>query len=107
VNPVNGDLYGVLAGQAGEGWLGPPLFDFGSIWDITQNASGLTSNNTFDNPSALAIDLNGNFYVAVGAQGYSLASYVDYVQPNGATTIIAGTGSLGYYGDGGLSTQAF
>ncbi|MGB9230201.1 MAG: Ig-like domain repeat protein [Terracidiphilus sp.] len=107
VNPVNGDLYGILAGQAGEGWLGPPLFSFGSIWDITQNATGVTSNNTFTNGSALAIDSNGNFYIAVGAQSYALASYVDFVQPNGTTTVIAGTGSLGYYGDGGLSTLAF
>jgi hypothetical protein len=106
VNPINGDLYGLLAGQAGEGWLGRPMFDFGSIWDITQNATGLSSNNTFNNPSALAIDSSGNFYIAQGAQSYELASYVDYVQPDGTTTIIAGTGSLGYYGDGGLSTQA-
>ena len=106
VNPKNGDLYGLLAGQAGEGWLGRPMFDFGSIWDITQNATGLTSNNTFNNPSALAIDSSGNFYIAVGQQSYELASYVDYVQPDGTTTVIAGTGSLGYSGDGGLSTNA-
>ena len=48
VNPVNGDLYGLLAGQAGEGWLGTPMFSFGSIWDITKNATGITSNNTFN-----------------------------------------------------------
>ena len=88
-------MYGLLAGSAGEGWLGGPMFDFGSIWDITQNATGITSNNTFNNPSALAIDSNGNFYIAQGAQGYELASYVDYVLPNGTTTVIAGTGELG------------
>ena len=107
VNPVNGDLYGILAAQAGEGWLGAPSFSFGSIWDITQNGTGVTSNNTFTNGSALAIDSNGNFYIAVGAQSYALASYVDFVQPNGTTTVIAGTGSLGYYGDGGPSTLAY
>ena len=106
VNPTNGDLYGLLAGSAGEGWLGRPMFDFGSIWDITKNATGITSNNTFNNPSALAIDSNGNFYIAQGAQGYELASYVDYVLPDGTTTVIAGTGSLSYFGDGGLSTLA-
>ena len=106
VNPTNSDLYGLLAGSAGEGWLGGPMFDFGSIWDITQNATGITSNNTFNNPSALAIDSNGNFYIAQGAQGYDLASYVDYVLPNGTTTVIAGTGELGESGNGGLSTDA-
>ena len=107
VNPANGDLYGILDSGATAGWLGSPHFDTSNIWDITQNAQGLSSNPSFTNASALAIDPNGNFYVAQAAFSQGLSSYVDFVQAStGTTTVIAGTGETGYNGYGIPSTQA-
>ena len=107
VNPANGDLYGIVASGACCGWLGRPSLSTGNIWDITQNSAGLSSNPSFYNASALAIDSNGNFYVAQAAQSYGPQTYVDFVQASsGTATVIAGTGTNGYNGDGIPSTQA-
>jgi hypothetical protein len=106
VNPTNGDLDGILAAAPSGGWLGAPLLTTGNIWDITQNAQGLISNPSFNNAGGLAIDPQGNFYVSVGSSSAGLPNYVDFVNPNGTATVIAGTGFTTYNGSGILSTSA-
>jgi hypothetical protein len=106
-NPTTGDLDGILATGAMEGWLGSPNLLAGMIWDITKSASGLASNNNFTNASALAIDPNGNFYVAQATSNTVPSSYVVFVPAStGTATPIAGNGSTTYNGSGILSTNA-
>jgi len=106
-NPTSGHLDGIQTVAQGGGWLGPPQLGTGMIWDITQNASALTSNNSFNNGSALAIDPQGNFYVSVGASSGASPNFVDFVQAStGNATVIAGTGLTTYNGSGILSTSA-
>ena len=51
------------------------------------------------NPVALAVDAVGNIYIVD-------ATRVRQIYPNGLIATIAGDGSRGYSGDGGLATQA-
>jgi hypothetical protein len=106
-NPTTEDLDGILATGAIEGWLGSPNLLTGMIWDITKSASGLGSNNNFTNASALAIDPNGNFYVAQATSNTVPSTYVVFVPAStGTATPIAGNGSTTYNGSGILSTNA-
>ncbi len=56
---------------------------------------------TFRNPQGLTMDLAGNVFVAD-----SLNQVIRKVSPSGLVSTIAGTGSAGYSGDGGLATNA-
>ncbi len=53
------------------------------------------------NPTGMALDSNGNLYIA--DQGNARIRMVD---PAGAITTVAGNGTYGYTGDGGLATSA-
>jgi len=55
----------------------------------------------FDNPLALAVDAAGNLYVA---DTYNHA--IRRITLDGTITTVAGNGSLGFSGDGGLATKA-
>ncbi|MGD1095611.1 MAG: hypothetical protein ABSB35_26900 [Bryobacteraceae bacterium] len=52
-------------------------------------------------PQGLAVDASGNLYIAD-----SLNSVIRMVSPSGIINTIAGNGTPGYSGDGGLATQA-
>ena len=52
-------------------------------------------------PHAIAVDTNGNLYVADPE-----ANVVRRVSPGGLVTVVAGTGTRGYAGDGGPATGA-
>jgi hypothetical protein len=56
---------------------------------------------TIPNPTGIAEDTSGNFYIAA-QYGY----YVYKVSPSGALSIFAGIGIYGYTGDGGPATSA-
>lgn len=55
----------------------------------------------FHNPSGIALDIAGNWYIADTAN-----HRVRRIAPNGIVTTIAGTGVAGSAGDGGLATVA-
>ena len=64
---------------------------------------GLAINATFEQVADIALDSDGNFYVADGSNA-SVVRRIDAV--TGVITTIAGTGSEGYTGDGGPATSA-
>ena len=107
VDPVNGDLYGYEALQAGTGWLGTPLLTLGHIEDLSSsNNVPVAGNPTFDNVSGMTIDASGNIYISQASSPYTYTSYVDEVTSDGTTTTLAGTGTPGYSGDGGPAVDA-
>ncbi len=53
------------------------------------------------NPHAVAVDAAGSFYIADTSN-----SRIRKVDPAGNATVIAGTGAIGFSGDGGLATAA-
>ncbi len=55
----------------------------------------------FISPEGLAVDAQGNLYIAD-----RLAHRIRRVAPNGTITTVAGTGESGFSGDGGPATQA-
>jgi len=61
---------------------------------------GFAVNASLDSPLAIAVDNNGNIYIA------EYGSHVRKVTPDGIIQSIAGTGDAGYSGDGGPATQA-
>lgn len=56
---------------------------------------------TFQYPEGLAIDAADNIYVAIYS-GHSILK----IAPDGSSTVIAGTGTAGFSGDGGPATNA-
>src|SRR5262245_12176495 len=54
-----------------------------------------------DSPNGVVPDANGGVYVVSHGQ-----SRVYYVAPDGILTLVAGTGSPGFSGDGGPATSA-
>ncbi|MGC2619798.1 MAG: Ig-like domain repeat protein, partial [Acidobacteriaceae bacterium] len=106
VNPANGDLYAILAGAVGEGWLGTPLLTVTSIQDVTAGTAGVNSGNSFFNADALAFDASGDIYISEAAGNDQYTSYVELVSSDGTKTVVAGNGTPGYYGDGGVGTSA-
>src|SRR5207244_2908861 len=54
-----------------------------------------------DSPHGLALDREGNLFIA---EPY--VNRVRMVRPDGTITTVAGTGKQGYSGDGGPATQA-
>ena len=61
---------------------------------------GLAIANGIAYPQGIAVDANDNLFIADDN------NRVRWVSPNGIMTTIAGTGSIGYGGDGGLATAA-
>ncbi len=62
---------------------------------------GAATAATLNNPVGIAVDGAGNLYIA-DAQNHRIRR----VNPSGIITTVAGTGSAGYSGDGGLATAA-
>lgn len=67
----------------------------------TGGDGGLATNASFSLPSGVAVDTDGNVYIA-DSQGGRLRK----VNPAGIISTVAGTGSLTSSGDGGPATQA-
>lgn len=63
---------------------------------------GLASQALLDNPSAVAVDSQGNLIIA----DFNHNRIRKVTVSTGAITTIAGTGTPGYYNDGGPATQA-
>jgi uncharacterized protein (TIGR03437 family) len=59
------------------------------------------TSSSFAGPQGLALDQNGNLYIADPAD-----NRIRKVSTNGIITTFAGTGTAGYSGDGGPATQA-
>ncbi|HEY1552243.1 MAG TPA: hypothetical protein VGG28_30660 [Kofleriaceae bacterium] len=75
----------------------------GTQWSATTVLGGTTQASSVGlyDPTGVAIDRAGNIYIA--DSGNSLIRRVD---PSGVITTVAGTGELGYTGDGGAATSA-
>ncbi len=63
--------------------------------------NGMATNASLQGPMGLALDLSGNLFIADTGN-----SRIRKVAVNGIITTAAGSGSLGYSGDGGLATSA-
>jgi hypothetical protein len=75
---------------AGGGFGGPPYGD-----------GGLATSAVFNNPFGVAFDNSGNMFIA--DYGHSM---IRKVNTSGVISTIAGTGTIGYSGDGGMGTSA-
>jgi sugar lactone lactonase YvrE len=64
--------------------------------------NGLATAAEFSNPNSVAVDANGNIYIA--DYGNSCVRRIN--STSGIVTTVAGTGTTGFSGDGGLATQA-
>jgi uncharacterized protein (TIGR03437 family) len=80
-----GGLIATVAGNGAAGYSGD---------------GGQATSAQVGNPVGVAVDAAGNVYTV------DASSRVRQVYPNGLIVTIAGNGSLGYSGDGGLATQA-
>jgi uncharacterized protein (TIGR03437 family) len=80
-----GGLIATIAGNGAAGYSGD---------------GGQATSAQVGNPVGVAVDAAGNVYTV------DASSRVRQVYPNGLIVTIAGNGSLGYSGDGGLATQA-
>jgi sugar lactone lactonase YvrE len=89
---------GVVADAAGNLYFIDSSF---GLRKVDTNGAVTTLTNGMANPSGLAIDSNGNLLVA--DTGHNRILKVD---TNGVMTRVAGTGTLGFSGDGGLATNA-
>jgi uncharacterized protein (TIGR03437 family) len=67
---------------------------------FTSGDGGLAVNAGLDYPTAIAVDNQGNLYIA------EYGSHIRKVTPDGVITTIAGTNVAGYSGDGGPANQA-
>ncbi|PZF71893.1 NHL domain-containing protein [Taibaiella soli] len=76
-----------------------------SAQNISTFAGGLGAGNAANisvtSPNAVAVDAAGNAYVTDGGN-----SIIRKITPAGIATVIAGTGTPGYNGDGGLAQNA-
>ncbi len=66
---------------------------------LPQNIQGTSA--VLHGPSGIATDSNGNAFFTVTGQNIVLK-----LDPNGALTLVAGNGTPGFSGDGGLATNA-
>ena len=74
---------------------------YGQQYTISTLAGQGKNGAFFNNPTSIALDSAGDLYVADWS-GFIRKVYVK----DGATSIVAGTGILGYGGDGGQATNA-
>ncbi|MGA1839033.1 MAG: MopE-related protein [bacterium] len=92
------DNYVTLVSGSGE----KLYFDTGgTIKTYVKDFQGPITQETFNTPNGIAADAEGNLYIAD-----SNNQRIVRVDPTGVVSIIAGTGTIGYSGDGGPATQA-
>jgi uncharacterized protein (TIGR03437 family) len=84
--PAQAQLITTLAGNGAEGFSGD---------------GGLAINASFNNPRAIPVDSTGAMYIA-DTDNYRIRK----VSSNGTIETLAGTGVMGYSGDGGLAVNA-
>ncbi len=76
------------------------LFIFWSLFVSAQNITTIASSGVYD-PNGLVFDAYGNLYFTT-----LLGNQVKKMDTSGLITIVAGTGSAGFYGDGGPAINA-
>lgn len=74
---------------------------FGQRYTISTIAGSRTAGAFLNNPTSVAVDSAGNLYLA-DRSGFIRKIWVQ----DDAVTVVAGTGILGYSGDGGQATNA-
>jgi sugar lactone lactonase YvrE len=105
---VTQDAGPIALDSAGNLYLPVSTFPGYGIRKISPDGVAATVANVSSGlPVALAVDSNGNVYVAAYAPFSNLPDgRVHKVSPSGVVTIIAGTQTAGYSGDGGPATSA-
>jgi sugar lactone lactonase YvrE len=88
---------GVIHGFAGAGPIPPAASNMGSY----SGDGGPAARARFKVPESVAFDTRGNLYVADRDNGA-----VRKISPDGRISTVAGTGVLGYSGDGGPAVKA-
>jgi uncharacterized protein (TIGR03437 family) len=84
-------------------WDGAHLTTFAGTGDVGYSGdNGLATKAVLNNPVGLAIDAAGNVYIA-DANEFRIRA----VSPAGIITTIAGSGHVGYVGDGGSALSAY
>jgi len=86
------DTNGIITTVAGNGTCG------------YSGDSGPATEAMLARPSGVAVDTDGNLYIA--HHSVSGNGRIRKVDPNGIITTVAGNGTAGYSGDGGLATEA-
>jgi trimeric autotransporter adhesin len=74
---------------------------FGQSYTISTIAGGGTAGTSLNNPTSIAVDIAGNVYVGDWSGSIRKIWALD-----GGISTVAGTGNLGYSGDGGQATNA-
>jgi sugar lactone lactonase YvrE len=117
-NPIEIHVRNVFALTVGaanvtNGWLGVPLFPqpggLVQLFPPGGSSTGQTINTggQLSNPSRLAIDSGGNFYITQAAAASSPTVFVTTVPKGGGIqTTFAGNGQVGYQGQGVNPLQA-
>jgi len=68
---------------------------------------GPATSASLDGPSGVAVDAAGNLYIADSTSSYSGGNNrIRKVSPSGIISTVAGNGTAGFSGDGGLATNA-
>jgi uncharacterized protein (TIGR03437 family) len=86
----------------------------GTITTVAGNGSASSSGDggpatsaAINSPGDLALDARGNLFITSGAfVGNGSGNVIRKVTPGGIITTVAGNGTAGYSGDGGLATSA-
>lgn len=81
--------------------MAQPHYTIDTFAGIVEPPSGPASEAFLDTPSGIAQDSSGNIYIADPA-----FDWVIRVAPSGEASLFAGTGQLGFSGDGGPATLA-
>ncbi len=107
------NVYGIQVPAVLQGWQGLPSFSqAGLLVQLPLPGSNggvqqVSGSGTFQNPSRLAMDGSGNFYITQAAITSGPTVYVTEVPAGGGSqTAFAGNGIAGYAGQGVNPTQA-
>ena len=103
------NVFALNAPATTAGWLGTASVGAGGLLELTGNngANVISVGGQLENPSRLALDASGNFYITQSTAAANPTVFVTIVPPGGGgQTTFAGNGVAGYVGQGVNPTQA-